>query len=189
MGAVSYRLRSVLRRRWARTLAVTSIVAAVCSIVITIAAGAHRTATAPDRYTSASTLTADGIVTQEKGGRPQTNEVAALPGVAVIDGVTFVFGGIGARGPTNSAMCSCSPVPLGLSVRHSSAADWQPPTTSTNSSPRRASSTRLTHHSGTRSTSWHCRRTRPTETDSPASHRVPDSPPPSSAWSTDRETR
>ena len=94
MGGVTYRLRSVLRRRWARTLAVTSIVAAVCSIVITIAAGAHRTATAPDRYTSASTLTADGIVTQEKGGRPQTNEVAALPGVAAIDGVTFVFGGI-----------------------------------------------------------------------------------------------
>ncbi len=94
MGAVLYRLRSTLRRRWARTFAVTLIVAAVCAVVITIGAGAHRTATAPDRYTSTSTLTADGIVTQERGGRPQTNEVAALPGVAAIDGVTFVFGGI-----------------------------------------------------------------------------------------------
>jgi len=99
MGAVAYRLRSTLRRRWARVVAATLTVAAVCAVVIAIGAGAQRTATAPDRYTSASGITADGTVTQVDGGRPRTNEVGALAGVTSVDAMTFVFGGVvGERG-------------------------------------------------------------------------------------------
>ena len=117
MGAITYRLRSTLRQQWGRTVAVTLIVASVCALVVTIAAGAHRTATAADRYTSESTLTADGVVTQDSGGRPRTNEVATLPDVASVDAMTFVFGGIaGPQGDLlgNAIVFAGSPGAVGL---------------------------------------------------------------------------
>jgi ABC-type lipoprotein release transport system permease subunit len=93
MGAVRYRLISGLRHRWRSTVAFTLLVAVVFGVVITVAAGAHRTATAPDRYTSSSQIEADGIVTQD-GGRPRTDEIAELGAVAAVDSVTFVFGSV-----------------------------------------------------------------------------------------------
>ena len=99
MGAVRYRLFSGLRHRWRSTAAVTILVAVVFGVVITVAAGAHRTATAPDRYTSSSQVGADGIVTQD-GGRPRTDEIAELGGVASVDSITFVFGSV--TGPTGA---------------------------------------------------------------------------------------
>lgn len=83
----------VLRARWRATLALTLIVAAVAGVVLAFATGAARTASAPDRYTEASGGGFDGEV-QQQSGRPRTVEVAALPGVASVEAVTFVFGGL-----------------------------------------------------------------------------------------------
>src|SRR4051794_40238004 len=94
MRAVLYRMRSVLRGRLLATLAVTLIVAAVCGLVIAFAAGAHRTSTAPDRYTTNFGGEPDGQVVQDDRGRPRDGEIAALPGVNSVDTMSFVFGGM-----------------------------------------------------------------------------------------------
>lgn len=92
MGGVAYRLISGLRHRWRSTAAITVLVATVFGVVISVAAGAQRTATAPDRYTSASEIDIDGVVTQFEGGRPRTDEIGELAGVASVEAITFVFG-------------------------------------------------------------------------------------------------
>ena len=91
--AVGYRLRRALRDRWRATLTLGLTVAAVTGVVLAFAAGAVRTSSAPDRYTSANGGGFDGEVQQE-GGRPRTFEIAALPGVSSVEAVTFVFGGL-----------------------------------------------------------------------------------------------
>jgi hypothetical protein len=91
--AVGYRMRRVLRDRWRATLSLALVVTAVTGVVLAIAAGAARTSSTPDRYTSASDARFDGEVQQESG-RPRTSEVVALPGVASVEAVTFVFGGL-----------------------------------------------------------------------------------------------
>jgi hypothetical protein len=93
MNAVLYRLRSVVRARWAGTLTLTIVVALVCGVVIAFAAGAQRTVTAPQRYTNSVGGDFDGVVTQD-GGAPRTTEVASLPGAESVEAYTFVFGGI-----------------------------------------------------------------------------------------------
>ena len=94
MKAVVYRVRSVLRRRLAATLGVTLIVTVVCGVVIAFAAGAKRTSTAPDRYTSAFGGVADAQLIQDDRGKPLDRQVAALPGVESVDSMSFVFGGL-----------------------------------------------------------------------------------------------
>jgi ABC-type antimicrobial peptide transport system permease subunit len=94
MNAVIYRVRSVLRRRLAATLGVTLIVTLVCGVVIAFAAGANRTSTAPDRYTSAFGGAADARLVQDDRGKPLSSQVAALPGVESVDSMSFVFGGL-----------------------------------------------------------------------------------------------
>ncbi|MEO6124138.1 MAG: FtsX-like permease family protein [Ilumatobacteraceae bacterium] len=91
MAAVLYRLRSRLRQRWRSTSLMVVIVALVTGIVLAVAAGAHRTQTAPDRYTEWAGGDFDALVTQQNGGLPMTSSVASLPGVDSVDGVTFVF--------------------------------------------------------------------------------------------------
>lgn len=93
MGAVSYRIRRLLRTHWRSTAALTVIVATVLGVVLAFAAGARRTATAPDRFTAAFGGEADGRVEQQTGP-PRTKEVAGLPGVSAVDAVTFVFGSL-----------------------------------------------------------------------------------------------
>jgi len=93
--AVGYRMSRVLRARWRATVILGLIVAAVTGVVLAFAAGAGRTSSAPDRYTSASGGGFDGEVQQE-GGRPRTAEVTALPGVSSVEAVTFVFGSLAA---------------------------------------------------------------------------------------------
>jgi hypothetical protein len=88
---VGYRLRHLLRAQWRSTLALGLVVAAVSGVVLGLAAGAGRTASAPDRYTEARGGGFDGTVLQG-GGQPRTAEVAALPGVSSVDGVAFIFG-------------------------------------------------------------------------------------------------
>jgi ABC-type antimicrobial peptide transport system permease subunit len=94
MKAVIYRVRSVLRRRLAATLGVTLIVTVVCGAVIAFAAGANRTSTAPDRYTSAFGGPPDAQLTQDDRGQPLTSQVAALPDVESVDSMSFLFGGL-----------------------------------------------------------------------------------------------
>ncbi len=93
MRAVVYRLRRLLRSQWRTTLGLCLTVAAVGGAVLALAVGAERTASAPDRYIRASEIRYDGEVEQE-AGTPPTAEVAALPGVAVVEPFTFVFGGL-----------------------------------------------------------------------------------------------
>src|SRR5207237_3458924 len=73
------------------------VLAAVAAVGLTVAAGAHRTSTAPDRYTSSSGVGFDTEV-QQPGGPPRTSEIAALPAVADAAGATFVFGGLERHG-------------------------------------------------------------------------------------------
>ena len=82
------------RRLWA-TVGVTLIVTFVCGLVIAFAAGAHRTSTAPDRYTSDFGGVADARIIQDDRGKPLTPKVAALPGVESVESASFVFGGLG----------------------------------------------------------------------------------------------
>ena len=103
MRAVVFRVRSVLSRRLAATLGVTLIVAVVCGVVIAFAAGAKRTSTSPDRYTSDFGGVSDAHVTQDDRGKPLSDEVAALTGVESVDSTSFVFGGLGDDGDTRFA--------------------------------------------------------------------------------------
>ncbi len=74
------------------TVAVTAAVAVVVALVCVVVAGARRTASAPDRYTTSVGGNVDGLVGQ-RSGRPLTDRVAALPGVRQVAAYTFVFGG------------------------------------------------------------------------------------------------
>lgn len=69
------------------------IVAVTSASVLLVAAGAQRTSSAPDRYTSARGGDLDATVIQEQG-RSRASEVAALAGAASVESMTFVFGGL-----------------------------------------------------------------------------------------------
>lgn len=91
----------MLRRNLGATLGVTLIVTVVCGVVVAFAAGAQRTSTAPDRYTSAFGGVADASVIQDDRGKPLDRQVAALPGVEKVDSMSFVFGGLTKSDGTN----------------------------------------------------------------------------------------
>jgi hypothetical protein len=75
-------------------LVVTGLVALVTGTVLTLAAGARRTAGAPDAFTEAAGGELGARVTQEVGP-PRTAEVAGLPGVEAVEPVTFIFATLG----------------------------------------------------------------------------------------------
>src|SRR5258706_609371 len=83
----------MLRSRWPATAGLVLIVAVVSAVVLTFAAGARRTSSAPDRYTAAIGGAFDGLIYQDHG-RPRTAEIAALPGASSAVSITFVFGGL-----------------------------------------------------------------------------------------------
>jgi hypothetical protein len=91
--AVGLRVRATLRRRWQSTLVVAFIVAVASGTVLTLVAGARRTASAPDAYTASVGGNADALIEQDQG-RPLTSQVAALPGVTSVQAMTFTFAGI-----------------------------------------------------------------------------------------------
>jgi putative ABC transport system permease protein len=93
MTAVRYRLGVVLRHRVVSTVLSTVVVALVVGVVMALVAGAHRTATAPDRYTARYGGGVDVTVTQQ-GGRPLTDRVRKLPAVDSAASLTFVFGAL-----------------------------------------------------------------------------------------------
>jgi hypothetical protein len=90
---VAFRVRRALRRRWIAVLGVTATVAIVTGSVLALAAGARRTADAPNAYTAALGGDPAGTVTQSDG-RPSTAGVAALPGVAAVESYTFLFASV-----------------------------------------------------------------------------------------------
>lgn len=93
MNAVRYRVAHRLRAERGGLVRLALIVAAVSGIVLAIAAGAHRTATAPDRYVDRASSRFDAVVTQDDG-LPRTSEIAQLPAVADASGFTFLFAGL-----------------------------------------------------------------------------------------------
>ncbi|MBK5332652.1 MAG: hypothetical protein JJD93_11805, partial [Ilumatobacteraceae bacterium] len=73
-----------------RLLVVTALLIGVIGgVVIGLAAGARRTATAPDRYTSQAGGDPDLLITQQ-GGVPLTEKIAGIPGVAEARSTAFV---------------------------------------------------------------------------------------------------
>ena len=111
--AVGSRVRAALRRRWAAALVVAVIVGLVSGAVLTLAAGARRTGAAPDAFTAAVGGDVDAAV-QQASGRPRTAEVAAVPGVASVDAMTFAFAGVvdPKRGPAEDAIAFVGNRPL-----------------------------------------------------------------------------
>ena len=91
MAALAYRLRSTLRSQRAAMAMLAIVIAIVGGIVLAVAAGAHRTSTAPDRYTKHFGGDRDGLIVQLEEGQPRGSEVAALPAVSSINAYTFLF--------------------------------------------------------------------------------------------------
>ncbi len=99
MKAVGYIVSAKLRSLVVPGVVLTAVVGIVLAIVITLAAGAHRTETLPARVDAAAGGGFDFLVTQQQTGqRPLTSQVAALPGVDFADSYTFVFGGVAPSG-------------------------------------------------------------------------------------------
>ncbi|HEY7627686.1 MAG TPA: ABC transporter permease [Ilumatobacteraceae bacterium] len=115
MRAVIYRLRAVLREHRLSTLGLAAAVAVVVGVVLAFAAGAERTSTVADRYTTAQGRTFDGVIYQE-GGRSVGDEIAALPGAATVGSASFVFGALvePTGEPLDSATFSGSYLPIGM---------------------------------------------------------------------------
>ena len=103
-----------------------AIVASMCGIVVTFIAGAYRTTTVPLRYERSFGLDIDFEVTQEEAGRPRTDEVRALPGVAAAESYTFVFGIVSfpdSKQPTDSFVLVGSEIAVGARIVSGRAAD------------------------------------------------------------------
>jgi ABC-type lipoprotein release transport system permease subunit len=100
MTAIMYRLRSTLRAQLGSVVGVAAVIAIVGAIVLSIAAGAHRTATVADRYTASVGGAPDALITQLQEGRPQTAVVANLPSVEHVDALTFMFADIRPKNAT-----------------------------------------------------------------------------------------
>ncbi len=93
MATILYRLRCRLRSRWKTTFGLAAVVAIAGGVVLTLVAGAARTLSAPDRYSSWRGDRYDAMIEQDHGP-PRTAELEALPAVAAIESATFVFGSL-----------------------------------------------------------------------------------------------
>ncbi len=89
MGAVVLRVGAALRVGWRSALLVALLVAVVSGALLSLAAGARRTASAPDRYTAAVGGDPDAMVTQQLG-RPRIDEIAGLRSVDGVEFITFI---------------------------------------------------------------------------------------------------
>jgi hypothetical protein len=96
--AIAMRVCASLRVGWKASLLMMVVLAAVSAVVLTLVAGARRTATAPDRYTSAVGGDFDALVTQPVG-RPRFDEVDALPIVEEVRSLTFIGANVGGGEP------------------------------------------------------------------------------------------
>jgi hypothetical protein len=89
MSAVALRVRVWARPRLRLVVLIALLIGVIGGVVIGLAAGARRTATAPDRYTAQAAGDPDLLITQ-RGGAPLTDKVARIPGVAEARSTTFV---------------------------------------------------------------------------------------------------
>ena len=94
MRAVAYVVRAKFRALAGPSILLAAVVGIVLAVVLTLVAGARRTESVPARVEAAMGGAFDFVVTQEQGGRPMTEAVAALSGVESADSYTFVFGGL-----------------------------------------------------------------------------------------------
>lgn len=89
MAAMVLRVRVWIRRRL-REIALTALLIGVIGgVIIGLAAGTSRTASAPDRYTAHAGGDPDLVVAQQ-GGAPLTTQVADIPGVVQARSLAFV---------------------------------------------------------------------------------------------------
>lgn len=73
--------------------AMAMLIAALVAVVLAFVAGARRTSSAPDRYTATDTRFDVAIFqTSDPYQRARTGEIAALPEVAAVESMSFVFG-------------------------------------------------------------------------------------------------
>lgn len=89
VSAVSLRVRVWVRRSGRRAAVVAVLVGLVCGAVLSMAGGARRTASVPDRFTAAMGGEFD-LVLSQYGGAPLTDAIGAVAGVAEVEGATFV---------------------------------------------------------------------------------------------------
>ena len=89
VGALALRIRVAVRHRRLAGVGLAVLVAVGVGVVLTLAAGARRTASAPDRYTASVGGDVDTMLVQPSG-RPQTSAVRALPVVRALHSVTFL---------------------------------------------------------------------------------------------------
>lgn len=92
-----YRLRSWARAQWRAAVALTAVVVIAGGGSLVLVAGAARTLTAPDRYSSWRGAVYD-VSIEQAHGPPQTAALEALPATGRVDMATFVFGGLFAEG-------------------------------------------------------------------------------------------
>jgi putative ABC transport system permease protein len=93
MSALVFRLQSGLRREWRSSVSLALFVAVAVGTVLALAAGAQRTSSAPDRYTSTYAGNFDASIVQFAGS-PATDDVAAMPAVRSVHSITFFFGAL-----------------------------------------------------------------------------------------------
>jgi ABC-type lipoprotein release transport system permease subunit len=99
-------LRAWFRGRRALVVVTVVLVGVVAGLALGLVAGARRTASAPDRYTTSSGGDPDLLV-QQQAGDPLIAAVAAMPGVRSATGLTFVTAFL--RGPDGSLVFRPNP--------------------------------------------------------------------------------
>ena len=99
VGAVRYRVARWLRSTVRSSALIVVVIALFAAVPLALAAGARRTATAPDRYDAAGGLTVDVFAHQDEGASLAV-AVAALPAVRDVKAATFVFGALAAADGT-----------------------------------------------------------------------------------------
>ena len=100
MGAVFYRVIADMRRRPAALIVPVLLVGFVFAMILSLAGGARRTSTAPDRYGRALGGDADGVLYQFSG-RPRTDEIRRLAGVHEVKSFVFVYANLAAFAGSN----------------------------------------------------------------------------------------
>jgi hypothetical protein len=83
----------MLRAEWRSAVGLILVVAVVGGMVLTLAAGALRTQSAPDRFEEAYGNRYDTGL-EQGSGPPLTEEIDALPAVDDVKAATFFFGGV-----------------------------------------------------------------------------------------------
>ena len=97
VGAVRYRVERWLRSTVRSSALLVVVIALFAAVPLALAAGARRTATAPERFDESSGLTADVLAHQDEGP-VVAGTLAELPAVRAVEGATFMFGGLTAAG-------------------------------------------------------------------------------------------